>query len=169
MNNLCISKKNTNDANEIVPNLWLGNDIAAHNKKFVDDNNIKYIINLTVNTLNVFPHIKYMQFHIRDQDTCAKDISDIYDMSLNLIIKALKEKVGILVHCEKGNYKSGNIVTAFIIKYLRLNYFQALVYVNNIRPCSVQKNTCMSHGLFTYYLRLNNILCNNKECPSLNK
>ena len=156
-NKVCISGKNDKDVNEILPNLWLGNEIAAHNKLFIDDNNIKYIINLTTNVLNIFPHVKYMQFHIRDKDTCLKDISDIYDMSLNFIIKALKEKVGILVHCEKGHYRSGNIVTAFLIKYLRLNYFQAIVYVNNIRPCAVQKNTCMTRGLFSFYLKLNNI------------
>lgn len=145
--------------NEIIPNLWISDQNIMHND-IIKKNNIKYIINLTENIENTYPKIKYMQFHIKDQYTCSQDVSDIFDMSLDTIYKALNENAGILIHCDDSYSKSSAIVAAFLIRYLKLDYVQATVYIKNIIPRSFKKDTCISRGLFSYYLHNNKISCN---------
>jgi NADPH-dependent glutamate synthase beta subunit-like oxidoreductase len=40
---------------QIIPNLWLGNALAAHDKELLDRHNIKYRLSVLKGKVTVFP------------------------------------------------------------------------------------------------------------------
>jgi len=165
-NNVC--KLPEKDVNEIVPGLWLGNHVSARDKIFLDKFNIKYIINITENVPNLFQDIKYLRFPVRDKETCSIDTIKIFDISGRFIMNALKNGIGVLVHCKRGHHRSATIVAAFLMKYLKVNYITAIAYINYLRNCALRRKTCMMDGLFNYYLLLNGIKCKESKCGKVN-
>jgi len=141
-----------NDVTEILPNLWLGNFKSALNIDFINEFNIKYIINITKDVPTPFPLIKYLHIPYNDIDTCGKNLNDIFDKTTELIYSALSNGTGILVHCQRGHHRSASIVAAFLIRYLNINYFDAINYVNTIRSCALRRKSCMVIALYSYYL-----------------
>lgn len=145
------------DVSEIIPNLWLGNYKSALNKNFLNKYNIKYIINLTKDIPNLYlkEGINYLNIEVDDIDTCHKDLNKIFDECYDYIYKAIKNKNSILVHCQKGHHRSASIVAAFLMRYLNLDYITTMTYINIKRKCALTRNSCMSIGLYKYYLKYN--------------
>lgn len=165
--------KGENDVNEILPGLWLGNYKSALNLDFINKFNIKNIINITKDVPTPFPLIKYLHIPYDDIDTCGKNLNATFDKTTELIYSTLSKGNGILVHCQRGHHRSASVVAAFLIRYLKIDYFDALKYINAIRPCALKRKSCMVLGLYSYYLhRLfqNDIHSINKcDCKSCKK
>lgn len=149
------TKQHENDVDMILPNLWLGNRYAALNEKFIKKYNIKYIVNVTDGIHCPFTDITYFHIPIKDKKMCGVNSGDAMlnyiDASLKFINKGLSENVGVLVHCRKGHHRSANIVVAFMMKYLHIGYIPCITYINNIRPYSLRRHTCVNKWLFNYY------------------
>lgn len=150
----CSINKNEPDATEIIPNVWLGNYRSAISSNFIKKYNIQYIINATKDVPCVFPHIQYLKIEVSDDDTCYKNIAHIFNESVDLIYKAIKERKNILIHCKRGHHRSASLVAAFLMKHMKLNYVDALAYINSRRPCALIRNTCMVKALFDFYTNL---------------
>ncbi|ARF09001.1 dual specificity phosphatase [Catovirus CTV1] len=146
--------KGEKDVTEIIPNLWLGNYKSALSRKFIEKRKIKYVINLTKHIPNIFQKngVKYLNILIDDSDTCFKDQTPIFDQCCEFILNAIKRKESILVHCQKGHHRSASIVAAFLIKYLNLDYITTVSYINIKRKCALTRNSCMTQGLYQYYI-----------------
>ena len=154
------------DVNEIIPNLWLGNVKAAYDKQFLNNYKIKYILTIMDEFNNEFKYndVTYLVIPIKDENSCTRNMINVFDMATLFILHALKKDEGILVHCKKGHHRSAAVVAAFLIKYLKVDYFSALAYLNHLRPCALVRKTCMSDNLFKYYLHINNIKTCDKSC-----
>lgn len=149
---------NEKDVNEIIPNLWLGNCKAAYDKGFLMKYNIKYIITIMENFEEPFRLncITYFIIPMNDKKLCSKNMINIFESTTDFIFKALKENSPILVHCKRGHHRSASVIAAYLIKYLKINYVVAINYINFLRPYALIRDTCMSKGLYEYYLYLNN-------------
>jgi hypothetical protein len=146
---------NENDVDLIIPNLWLGNKKAALDESFINSSNIKYIVNVTDGIHCPFHYITYYHIPIKDKKMCeSKSRNTMYiyiDYAMDFILNGLRENVGVLVHCRKGHHRSANIVLIFLMKYLNIGYIPGTIYINNIRPYALKRNTCVNKWIINYY------------------
>lgn len=155
--------KKEHPMDEIIPNVYLGNYVAAYEKDLLDKHNINYIINITDSIECPFNDKKYLYIPIRD-----KWLADIkyYQYTISFIIKAihfinkaLANNSAILVHCKKGHHRSANLILFYLIsKYPKLSFEEAENYIRSKRPTALTRETNLnkigkSIGL---YLRLLN-------------
>lgn len=150
-----------NNMDEIIPGVWLGNYRAAYNKKELDKNNIKYIINITDSIDSPFEQDKkYMIIPIHDKNVCeikSKEfmMKSIVD-SINFIDEALNNNYSILVHCRKGHHRSANLILFYLVYKYNIGYIPAIIYINNIRKYALMRNTCINKwGIEIYKLIVN--------------
>lgn len=156
-----------NSADEILPNLWLGDYKSSLNKKFLLNNHIKFIIRLTKTKYPEYPGIRYITIRIDDNELCTNndvDIINIFNKTSDIIKEALVNNYGILVHCKRGHHRSASVVCAFLMKYIKVDYVASIMYINNIRKCALRRDTCIGKYLYRYHLLLNNIYCNDVIC-----
>ena len=147
------------DVNEIIPHLWLGNYKAAYDKGFLNKYNINYIITIMDDFDRKISYNNIIHFIIplKDKDLCSRNLINIFETTANFINKVLNENSSILVHCKRGHHRSSSVIAAYLIKFLKIKYEVAIKYINFLRPCAFRRDTCMSKGLFQYYLYINNI------------
>lgn len=144
-----------NDADQIIPNLWLGNYKAALDLNFLLTHKIKYIVNITVDVPCPYKHINYAHLPIRDLVACNNQsmIHEI-DQLVDFIHHGLTHHVGVLVHCKEGHHRSASIVMAFLMKYGSLCYDHSQEYVKSKRPNALKRKTCVLASVRDYYLSL---------------
>ena len=149
------SKLIENDVDLIIPNLWLGNKKAALDEQFIHSANIKYIVNVTDGIDCPFSYITYYHIPIKDKKMChskSRDAMFQYVTSaMEFIQQGLKENIGVLVHCRKGHHRSANLVLIYLMKYLKIGYIPGIIYINNIRPYALKRNTCVNKWVVNYY------------------
>lgn len=157
MINPLVYKINENDVDMIIPNLWLGNKKAAIDKIFLDNNNIKYVVNVTGDLPCPFNDINYLRIPIRDKSdyVCTNNkMAQEIDTALKFILNALQNNTGVLVHCKKGHHRSAGIVMAFLIKYLKMSYLHSMLYINSLRPGALTRKTCLNNRVYQFYVNL---------------
>ena len=126
-----------NDADLVVPNLWLGNKYAACNENFIQTNQIRCIINVSLNIPNCFDfyyNIKYLRIPVENRlkDICI--FQSFLDTSYKLIDECLEKGEGILVHCKRGHRRSVMVVTYYLMKKYKLDYDEVKNYIKCARP-----------------------------------
>lgn len=146
------------NASEIIPNLWLGNYKSSCEKEFIVSKNIRHIIRVMPVLYNdtIFPDVKYVNIPIVDKEMCNKNLNELFDTLSDYIRDALIKKKPVLIHCRRGHHRSATVLVAFFIKYLKLDYFEIILYINKKRPCALRRNTCMVNGLLDYYMKCQN-------------
>lgn len=158
------------DVNEIIPNLWLGNVKSSLNENFLKKYNIQTIITILDDDnnndiyKNKFNKITILHIPIKNKDMCGKNFIEFYEYTNDFIKKSLSNNKGVLVHCKRGHHRSANIVGAYLIKYYNFDLNKAVEYIHKLRPYALRKETCMSNGLFEYYLYLKKINKCHKKC-----
>ena len=139
-----------NDATEIIPNLWLSNCEASLNEKFLKEFNIKHIINVTHEIPNPFSYVIYLHLPINDDEVKSKNMNSFFDQSTEFIWDNLKMNLPVMVFCKRGHHRSASIIVAFLIRFFKLDYFDAIKYVVSKRPCSLTRKTNITTALFNY-------------------
>lgn len=159
------------DANEVISNLWLGNIKSAYDKSFHSKHKIKYIISVIDEFDETMKNneITYIQIPIKDKHVCNKNINQLFDSVSDYIKKVLQSGSGILIHCKRGHHRSASFVAAYLIKYQNIKYENAIQYINNLRPCALRRDACITKQLYLYHLFLHNKTCTNIKCNISNK
>jgi dual specificity MAP kinase phosphatase len=119
----------------IIPRLFLSDDVAARNKKILDENKITHILNLTTNIPNKYDSILvYKKLIILDFE--SQNIRQYFEESFEFIDEALKnEKNSVLVHCNAGVSRSASFVIAYLMqKQIFKTYKNAYNHVKGCRP-----------------------------------
>lgn len=125
----------TSTIDQILPRLYISDDIAARNKRLLDEKKITHILNLTTNIPNKFePDITYMKLNIFDFEN--QNIDQYFDSAFQFIENAFKEpKNSVLVHCNAGISRSSSFIIAYLmLKQIHPKYKDALEYVRKRRP-----------------------------------
>ena len=121
--------------NQILPRLYLGDDIIARNLDELRRRRITHILNLTTNIPNKFePEIRYLKLTIFDFE--SQNISQYFDEATVFIHEALQdERNTVLVHCNAGISRSASFVCAYLMKKAGYKTFkEAFAYVRKCRP-----------------------------------
>jgi hypothetical protein len=154
---VCITgKKGTeDDANLIIDGVWLGNYDAAKNIKFVIENNIKYIINATYQSLIPFSFVDYKLLPMSDSDICEENFLSKIREGAAFINKAMLDNIPILVHCKRGHHRSASIVAYYLMVYKNMSLIDALTLIKNKRPTAFRRMACTLKTL---------IICEHNSC-----
>lgn len=120
------------DYDEIIKNLYLGNIHTAHDYKFLHLNNIKYVLSLTNNYVQIDKKkIKHIQFHITD--TPFEDIITLFGLCHAFIRDGLNRGYGVLVHCNQGVSRSASIVISLLMSLQQKSFNEAYIYIKRRR------------------------------------
>lgn len=126
----------SNNADQILPNLWLGNLKAAHDEQFLKNADIQVVFNATKDA----PFHSSIRRRYRvpvDDNLQESEIRNMELWSYEIVYKLMKEyKEGrpILVHCHAGMQRSPAIVAMFLMTLYRMSADQAKAYIRNKRP-----------------------------------
>jgi protein tyrosine phosphatase len=124
-----------NDADLILPGLWLGNAKAAMDDDFLNKNNIKVVFNCTKD--QPFHSSIRKRYRIPVDDNLKhEEIRNMELWSYEIVYKLTKEhKHGnVLVHCYAGMQRSAAVIAMYLIGNHRMKKDNAIAYIKRKRP-----------------------------------
>lgn len=126
----------SDNANQILPNLWLGNLRAAQDEAFLRNAGIQAVFNCTKDA-PFHPSIR-RRYRIPVDDNLQEDeIRNLELWSYEIVYKMINEyKQGhpIYVHCHAGMQRSPAVVAFFLMAVHRMSADQAKAYIKQRRP-----------------------------------
>jgi protein tyrosine phosphatase len=123
------------NANEILPNLWLGNVRASMDEDFIKQHQIQVVFNCTKN-LPFSPMIPVKYRIPVDDNLEEEEIRNMELWSAEIAFKIIAEyKRGrhILVHCMAGMQRSAASIAIMLIAHLRIHAAQAMKIIKDKR------------------------------------
>lgn len=142
----------TFEANEILPNLWLGNIGSASNKQALDDHHIKNIVSLAIGTRSLFNDIHYI--HISLLDHPDEQIIEKIKPILPIVHQLLLDAKPVLIHCMVGASRSVAFLICYCMKYKSWSLNYCLDFIKEKRPL-ISPNTGYLVQLQNYEKELN--------------
>ncbi|KAH3764342.1 Leucine-rich repeat protein SHOC-2 [Pelomyxa schiedti] len=126
------------DADQILPNLWLGSLFSSDEKNFLLRKNVTHVI-MVLPVENVpYPKLfNYLVLPVDDQE--ETNLLDHFSVCHKFIDEALDASKGALVHCAAGVSRSATIVISYVMYKKNIGLEEALCFVAALRPV-VQPN-----------------------------
>ncbi len=122
----------TFEANQIIPNLWLGAIQSSCNREALQERNIEIIISAFLGATAMYPFdFDYERAKLRD--VADENIIQEFDELLPVIHTNLQKHKGVLCHCHAGKSRSASIVAAYLIKYEGMTTEGALEFIKRKR------------------------------------
>ena len=131
-----------NNADMIVPRIWLGNKNASMDEVFLRQNGIETVFNCTKD----LPFHSSMRRRYRvpvDDNLEEEEIRNMELWSFEIVYKLLLEyKQGktILVHCAAGMQRSAAVTAMFLMVFTGMKHEDAMQYIRERRPIAFFKN-----------------------------
>lgn len=122
------------DAHEIEPGLYLGNQRVASTLSLLSALGITHVVNCAGEIPNYGEHsgIKYIKLPL--SDVPHANISQYFEPSYHFIDQALSSGGKVLVHCYAGISRSTSILSYYISRKRRQPIVTVLQKVKAIRP-----------------------------------
>jgi len=137
------------DAHEILPGLWLGNQVAALNEKWLKTENITVVFNCTKNV--AFSPSIHKQYRLPvDDNLQAQEIRNMTLWSHEAVYKLLSEYNSnhhVLVHCAQGIQRSATLMAMFLMCTKGISWQQAITYIQGIRPIAFRPSANFEESL----------------------
>lgn len=146
------------DANEIVPGLWLGNRNAALNGQWLAEKRIQCVFNCTKD-IPFHPQIPRRYRVPVDDNLQHEEIRNLELWSYEIVYKMTREfQTGqpMLVHCAAGMQRSAACVALFLMATRNMNPDQAIQFIKSKRPIAFYQNANFGpalHGFYNSYQR----------------
>ena len=126
----------SDNANQILPTLWLGNLRAAQDETFLRNAGIQVVFNCTKDA--PFHSSIRRRYRIPVDDNLEPDeIRNLELWGYEIVYKMLQEfKQGrtLYVHCHAGMQRSPAVVAMFLMVLYRMNTDKAKAYIKQRRP-----------------------------------
>ena len=125
-----------NDADEILPGLWLGNRRASQNIDWLRENNITVVFNATKD-IPFASTIQYMYRVPVDDNLEDDEIRNMELWSWEIVFKVLNQYNSgrkLLIHCAAGMQRSAAIMAMLLIARYRCTTDEAIKFIKNKRP-----------------------------------
>lgn len=123
------------DANEIIPRLWLGNAKASMDDNFIREKGVQVVFNCTKN-LPFSPMIPIKYRIPVDDNLEEEEIRNMELWSAEIAYKIIAEYIEgktILVHCMAGMQRSAASVAFMLIAFYKLRALDAMKYIKEKR------------------------------------
>lgn len=126
------------DANQIIPRLWLGNMRAAQNRRTIQQHGITVVVNCAAElSCSNIPEVLY-QYRVPVLDNLQSQELVRMTGEIKRIIPIIywHYQMGhsILIHCAMGMQRSAIVVLAFLCRYCGFNPQQAYNHIKRTRP-----------------------------------
>ena len=125
----------TNNADEILPKLWLGNAKSSMDENFLRSKNITVVFNCTKNL--PFSPIIPIKYRVPVDDNLEEEeIRNMELWSTEIAYKIIKEYVDgkpILVHCAAGMQRSAASVAFMLIAFNKMRGLEAMNFIKERR------------------------------------
>jgi protein-tyrosine phosphatase len=124
------------NANIIIPRLWLGNKNAAADATFLQDNNIRAVFNCT-KTLPFEESVLHKYRVPVDDNLEPQEIKNMQDWAPEAVLRVVQEyKHGnsILIHCHAGMQRSAALMAMTLIALTRQPADSVMSYIRSKRP-----------------------------------
>ena len=125
-----------NNADQILPGLWLGNMKASQDEVFLRNAKIEAVFNCTKD-LPFHPSIKRRYRVPVDDNLQQAEIRNMELWSYEIAVKMnneYKEGRPILVHCAAGMQRSPAAIAFFLMATKRMSASQAMAFIKERRP-----------------------------------
>lgn len=134
---------------QVVDNIWIGGYDTAVNATFMQNNNIRLIVNCTKHVASPFaefiPTYRIpIQDHLAWQETFREHIAN----ALSAMNRALNNHGAVLVHCHAGVSRSSTLVAAYLIRFYGWTPEHAITMIQRKKP-----ETFKPHPIFIEMLR----------------
>ena len=129
-----------NNADEIIPRLWLGNVRASQDEDFIQRENIDVIFNCSKDLPFMFNMPKQYRVPV-DDNLQEEEIRNIELWSPEIAHKLLtmyNKGHTILVHCYAGMQRSAACVAILLIALKHIRADDAMNYIRSRRPVAFQ-------------------------------
>ncbi len=126
----------SNNADQIIPNVWLGNLRAAQDEQFLKNAGIQAVFNCTKDA-PFHPSIRRRYRIPVDDNLEEEEIRNLELWGYEIVFKMLKEyKEGrpILIHCHAGMQRSPASLAMFLMTLFRMSANQSMAYIKQRRP-----------------------------------
>ena len=123
------------NANEIIPGLWLGNKGASQDKEWQRSKQITVIFNCTKDLPFVDTSLTLYRVPL-DDNLEPSEIRNLEHWSWEIIYKLFEEhKKGkkVLVHCFAGMQRSAAVVAIYLIAMFRCTTAEAIAFIKRRR------------------------------------
>ena len=126
----------SNNADQIIPNVWLGNLKAAHDEQFLKNAGIQVVFNCTKDA----PFHSSIRRRYRvpvDDNLQEQEIRNLELWSYEIVYKILgeyKEGRPILIHCHAGMQRSPAVTAMFLMTLYHMGVDQVKAYIKQKRP-----------------------------------
>jgi len=157
-------------AQEVCKGLFLGNLSSARNRRFLDGNKIRHVVNFAAGGPDKPGEVEnneafrddesfvYLSFNIADPLSKAKAafaadsmMNALHDGGcLEFIHQAIQSNNPVLCHCHEGVSRSTTVCVAYLVEYANFTMSEAIKVCQKTRSC-VKMNPAFSKSLQQYY------------------
>ncbi|XP_054758920.2 dual specificity protein phosphatase 10-like [Lytechinus pictus] len=120
---------------QILPHLYVGNEVDAANLDLLRLHGISHVLNVT-NSVPCFHEgesaMRYMRIPVRDNGLINLRVH--FQAALEFIEEARRRNARVLVHCHAGISRSSTVVIAYVMKHMNQPMTQAYQFVKSKRP-----------------------------------
>ena len=149
-------------ATKVLPNIWVGNSLAAEKESFFEKEKIKAVINMTPTIPNFFAYdasIEYIRIPVYDTKNKLnqEQMLEYLPIITEFIYKSVVlEDKNILIHCNTGKQRSCVAVCAYLIKYYSMNPSEAVSMISTKKKDAFNgtKSVMFAKALNKWYLKL---------------
>ncbi|CAG8442030.1 2636_t:CDS:2 [Funneliformis mosseae] len=121
-------------ASEIFPRVYLGTQMAATDKAWLEDHNVTHILTISDGITPAYPE-SYTYKVIPIRDFGSQNIIVHFENTHKFIHSALQEDKGnILIHCQAGISRAPTVMIAYIMKTRKMTFEAVLEFVISKRP-----------------------------------
>jgi len=142
-----------NNADEIIPGLWLGNYAASQDEVFLKAKGIETVFNCTKD----IPFHPVIQNRYRvpvDDNLQPEEIRNMELWSYEIVYKLAREMnkgKPVLVHCAAGMQRSAAVTAMYMIATRNMNWEQTKNHIQLRRPVAFWHNANFEKAITGFY------------------
>jgi len=144
-----------NNADEIIPRVWVGNRFAALNDQWLVQNNITVVVNATKDIPFSNNSIITKKYRIPVDDNLQEvEINNMASWSPEIAYKVLheyKQGKNILIHCAAGMQRSAAVMAIFLITLTGQTPAVIMSHIRKKRPITFVPYANFRKSIEHYY------------------
>lgn len=149
-----------NNADLIIPRLWIGNYKAAADRNFLQANNITVVFNCT-KTLPFEESVPYRYRIAVDDNLEPTEIQFMIDSAEDIAYNMLREYKlgrGILVHCHAGMQRSCAATAIFLMLLRQTKPYATMNFIKSKRQIAFHGGANFGPAIYAFNTRLERVI-----------